>query len=242
MIELYVFDCDGVIIDSAADLADGVNEMLSHFSLPRLPEETLVSFVGNGARKLVERAVRRAGGRADADVEEMLRWYVAFYEAHPVRKTTLYPGIRALLGSLKAKGRKVAMLTNKPSKIASEILETLGVAEFFDSVAGPELVPNPKPSPDGLSYTLSLLNGRFSKEMDARNVVMVGDSCVDVQTGRAFGCMTVGITGGIGDTAALLAERPDVSLGLAADLGPHIDFLSRADALDADSLRAEFGR
>ncbi len=222
MIDVFVFDLDGVIIDSAADLAGGVNKMLSHFSLKTLDEKLLVSFVGNGAKKLVERALfASTDGKIPTESEDfntMFKWYVDFYEQNPVNKTVLYPKIDELLKNLFEKEKKIALLTNKPSKIATKILQKFEILQFFHCVSGPEQVKNLKPNPEGLVYTLQKINEKSNKTYTKDNVIMVGDSSVDIKAGKAFGCKTAGITGGIGNTQSLLAEKPDIVLKFAFEL------------------------
>ncbi len=229
MIDVFIFDLDGVIIDSSADLAFGVNEMLVHFGFAPLPEKTLISFVGNGARKLVERALFASShGKIGADFdkfEEALLWYVAFYFENPVKKTILYPRVRFLLENLQNRGKKNALLTNKPAKIAKKILDILDVSQFFDSVAGPELILQKKPAPDGIFYSLEQINKKYCMNYTTKNAIMIGDSAVDMQAGKSAHCLTAGVTGGLGNKEKLIFEKPDIILNFAGDLIEKIDWL-----------------
>ena len=238
MIDVYVFDCDGVIIDSAEDIADSANAALEHFGYWKVPDEKLISFVGDGAKNLVRRALdfslasgfslsKSADRKAcDSAVESVLAWYKEYYYSHSVIKTTLYPGIRGLLETLRAKNKKIGMLTNKPAAIAEKILRAFEIETYFDCVTAPENIKNMKPSPEGLFFTLKKINEKYSARFLPENVIMLGDSAVDIIAGKSFGCKTCAITGGIGSKEKLLAENPDFSFPLASEIEKYIDALS----------------
>ena len=104
-IRAVIFECDGVVIDSGADMADAMNATLGHFGMKQLSEKEIVSFVGNGARMLVMRAVKSSIGFAGMNasdipperMKQILDWYTEYYYAHAVERTVLYPGYAELL-------------------------------------------------------------------------------------------------------------------------------------------------
>ena len=207
---LVVFDLDGTLIDSSADLAAAVNGTLARIApdAPPLPPERIRSFVGHGARQLVERALAEAGLPQRA--EEVLPVFLEVYRAHMLDRTRLYPGVAEALASLRS-GYRLAVLTNKPGDMSRAILEGLGVARAFARICGPEDVPARKPDPAGLL--------RLMEEAGAgpEDTAMVGDSAVDIRTGRGAGVLTVGVSYGL-DPEGLRAHPPDVLLDDLRDL------------------------
>ena len=200
---LVVFDLDGTLIDSTADLAAAVNATLARIApaAPALPLDRIRSFVGHGAGTLVARALAEAG--LPARPEEVLPVFLEVYRRGMLNETTLYPGVAEGLDLLE--GYALAVLTNKPGDMARAILEGLGVAGRFARICGPEDVPARKPDPAGLRWLMA--EAGAGPEATA----MVGDSPVDVRTGREAGVLTVGVSYGL-DPEGLRAEPPDVML------------------------------
>jgi phosphoglycolate phosphatase len=200
---LVVFDLDGTLIDSTADLAVAVNATLARVApgSPPLPLDRIRSFVGHGVGMLVARALAEA--RAPARPEEVLPLYLDIYRRGMLNETRLYPGVAEALVLLE--GHALAVLTNKPGDMARAILEGLGVAGRFARICGPEDVPAKKPDPAGLRMLMAEAGAT------AEATAMVGDSAVDVRTGRAAGALTVGVSYGL-DPEGLRAEPPDVML------------------------------
>ena len=127
-----VFDLDGTLAATITDIAASVNRTRTDYGLPELPVDQIVSYTGDGARKLLERSF------ADhpIDWDEGLEKMVAHYYAHPAENTSLYPGVAEGLAALKAAGWKLAVVTNKPGIVAREILKTLDIARFLDDMVG----------------------------------------------------------------------------------------------------------
>jgi phosphoglycolate phosphatase len=214
-VDLVVFDLDGTLVDSAGDLAAAINATLRHFSpaTPPIPLEKVRAFVGDGAAMLVARTL--AAARADVSKEVALPIFLERYEARLLDTTALYPGVRESLDALR--DRTLAVLTNKPGPMSRRILEGLGVASRFARIYGAGDVPAKKPDPAGLHMLLR------DAGIPPAAAVLVGDSAIDVRTGRAAGVRTVGVTYGF-DRASLKATPPDMMIGdlreLAARLGP----------------------
>ena len=184
MARLAVFDLDGTLVDSLLDLHASVNHALAASGLPPRSVDEVRGFVGEGARRLVERAL---GPRTDLLDEVMASWRV-HYEAHLLDRTRPYPGIEDVLAGAR---RTLAVLTNKPAPMARRILEGLGMAQRFAALVGGGDAPR-KPDPAGLR---ALMVGAGAGPGDT---VLVGDSRVDVETGRAAGVRVVAVTWGLG--------------------------------------------
>jgi phosphoglycolate phosphatase len=206
---LVVFDLDGTLVDSAADLAAAVNATLSRLApqAPPLPLDRIRSFVGHGAGTLVARSLAEAG--LPHRPEDVLPLYLEVYRDRMLETTTLYPGVVEALDALG--GHTLAVLTNKPGDMSRAILEGLGVGSRFARICGPEDVPRRKPDPAGLLWLMA------EAGVGPADAAMVGDSPVDVRTGRAAGVLTVGVSYGL-DPEGLRAEPPDALLDDLRDL------------------------
>ena len=240
-IEIYIFDCDGTIIDSGEDIASCVNVSLKEFGYWPVDVNKIITFLGDGTRNLLLRALKSStkdkfnleSEYNRAQFEKVMDFYLKLYHSNPVIKTHLYAGIRELLKVLKSKGKKVVLLTNKPESIARQILKKLEVLEYFDLLVGPETVGadgtllKMKPEPDGLEYALSFINKNEGTSYSKANVIMIGDSAQDILAGKNFGCKTVGCRGGIGDREKLLAANPDLCFSVASEIEKFIDILSK---------------
>src|SRR5512133_1271075 len=132
--DLLIFDLDGTLIDSKLDLAHAVNATRLHMGMTVLDHERVYSYVGNGAPVLIRRAM---GAQAsEPEVQEALEFFLEYYRDHYLDYTKLYPGVREALGRLHAGGKRMAVLTNKPVRVSSAILNGLGVGDHFFQVYG----------------------------------------------------------------------------------------------------------
>ena len=132
--DLLIFDLDGTLIDSKLDLAHAVNATRSHMGMSALDHERVYSYVGNGAPLLIRRAL---GERAtEVQVEEALEFFLEYYREHYLDHTMLYPGVRESLDRFRAAGKRMAVLTNKPVRISTAIVDGLGVGGHFFRVYG----------------------------------------------------------------------------------------------------------
>ena len=239
-IQVYTFDCDGTIINSGEDIADCVNAALKKFGYWEVSTGELISFTGDGARNLILRALARSTKNRfnlesdynKSQFEQVYKYYIDLYHANPVVKTHLYAGIKELLRVLKAKDKRVVLFTNKPETIAVRIFEKLGILEYFDLMIGPETRNsegkpiNLKPATDGLEYAMRELNKKFGADYTKDNFIMIGDSDVDIIAGKAFGCKTVGLRGGIANKEKMMAQNPDLCFSVASEIEKFIDMLS----------------
>lgn len=213
-VKLIVFDLDGTLIDSRLDLVHSVNAALRHIGRPELPDEVIAGYVGDGAPILIQRAL---GGESvdEALVRTGLEFFLSYYREHKLDHTTVYPGIAEALAALQRSSngalRKMAVLSNKPVNPSRAIVEALGLAPFFVQVYGGNSFASKKPDPEGVRQLL--------EENQARpeEAVMVGDSHVDVETGRNAGMWTVGTTYGF-SPHTLDDAQPDITIDTTAEL------------------------
>lgn len=189
-INLVIFDLDGTLIDSRLDLIQSVNAMLVHFKRPELPGEVVASYVGDGAPMLVRRAL---GDPKDHKfVKQALEFFLSYYREHKLDHTVVYEGVPEALKQIQSNGtaRKMAVLSNKPVRPSRAILEALGLAPLFVRIYGGDSFETKKPDPLGVR---TLLNETGTA---AENTLIVGDSSIDVLTGRNAGIATCGVTYG----------------------------------------------
>lgn len=176
---LVVFDLDGTLVDSGADIAESLNRTLADFGLPTVPETTVLGWIGEGVRKLVESAWRHA--RDPTPVDAVMPTFMRHYEACLLRSPRLYPGVREALPALRARGATLALCTNKPAALVAPLLDYLGVVEQFSALLGGDSLPERKPSAAPLLY----LAQRFGQAPS--RCLMVGDSGTDLQAAQAAG-------------------------------------------------------
>ncbi len=187
--EHVVFDLDGTLIDSRADLAQAVNHMLRTLRLPQLSVETVTGYIGEGARMLVKRAL---GPEHEHRLEEGLTIFMAYYGAHLLEHTQLYPGIAEMLRQLKQDAVVLSVLSNKPTAMSRAILNGLGVLSLFDAVLGGDSFSTRKPDPAGLEHV------RRRAGTSPHKLLVVGDSMIDLRTARAAGLDFCGVSWGFG--------------------------------------------
>ncbi len=171
-----VFDLDGTLIDSLADLADSANEMVQSYGGERLAVTEVADMVGEGAKQLVQRAL--AAANLPVDPADGLQRFLEIYDRRLLNHSEPYRGIPDALAHL-SRRHALAVLTNKPTALSNKILTELGLSEFFDRVIGGDGPYPRKPSPDGLLALMA--------DAPARATALVGDSPVDEETARAAG-------------------------------------------------------
>ena len=213
-IQLLIFDLDGTLIDSRLDLVHSVNATLRHMQRPELPDDVIASYVGDGAPALIGRAL---GNEANDEklVRSGLEYFLSYYREHKLDHTRLYEGIPEAMAAIEKSGngqpRKMAVLTNKPVVPSRAIVDALGLGRFFSLVYGGNSFPTKKPDPQGAQTILREMG------FGPTETLIVGDSGVDIQTGRNTGTWTCGVTYGFAPHT-LLDPAPDVVLDQPVEL------------------------
>ena len=211
-IKLIIFDLDGTLIDSRLDLVHSVNATLRHFKRPELPGEVIASYVGDGAPVLIRRAL--GDPKDEASVKTAVEYFLAYYRVHKLDHTHVYHGIPETLAAVRNSNgvrRQMAVLSNKPVHPSRVIVEALGLAQFFVHVYGGNSFPTKKPDPLGARTLLDQTQTR------SEEALIVGDSSVDVITGRNAGLWTCGVTYGFAPHT-LCEAPPDVVVDTPKEL------------------------
>lgn len=208
-----IFDLDGTLVDTLADIAAAMNHVLEQSGLPTHSVEAYKNFIGMGARVLVHRALPAS---SDHDEDRYLDAFRERYVSHLTERSAPYPGIPELLRKLQERGYPMSVLSNKPHEPTQRLVAALFPASVFYTVQGHRTGVALKPEP---AEAL-----RLCREMSARRCVFVGDSEVDMKTARAASMTAIGVAWGLRPPDALKAagadviiEKPEQLLELIAD-------------------------
>ncbi|MFC7515792.1 phosphoglycolate phosphatase [Herbaspirillum sp. GCM10030257] len=188
-IRAAIVDLDGTMIHTAPDFLVAVNRMRSDLGLGPLDIETITHFVGKGTENLMRRVLAVDYGPDEVDIHfpQALASYQRHYLAINGDYSKLYPGVREGLDALKAKGLRLACVTNKPIAFAVPLLERTGLRGYFELVYGGDSLPKKKPDP------LPLLTVCKDFGLRPEEVVAIGDSSNDAQAARAAGCRVLNV-------------------------------------------------
>ena len=186
--QCVVFDLDGTLADTIRDIAASVNRTRLDYGLPEQPIDLIVSYTGDGARKLLERSFFDHPIEWDEGLQKMIRHY---YE-HPAENTSLYPGVAEGLAKLKAAGWKLAVVTNKPGIVAREILKTLDIARYLDDIIGGNDGFPLKPDPAVMFHLMK----KYGTEPE--NSWVLGDNHTDMNSAAKAGMNGIYATWGFG--------------------------------------------
>lgn len=199
--KLVIFDLDGTLLDTIADLAAATNAALSAFGFPTHRQTSIRTFVGNGISKLLERSLPEEN-RNEENIALLRSVFFPYYDAHNAELTTPYPGITDMLALLNSKGLKLAIASNK-YQLATEKLVTHYFPDIpFLSVLGQRTDVPIKPNPQIVRDILSVAC------VSPEEVLYVGDSGVDMQTGRNAGIDTIAISWGFRSREELQTYSP----------------------------------
>jgi len=206
-----IFDLDGTLIDSLADLGDAVNRVLARRGFATHPGDAYRMFVGDGAAVLMRRALPPEA-RDAATHQECLQAFLQDYGRNWNVKTRPYPGIGPLLDELAGRGLKLAVFSNKPDFATQDCVAALLPSWSFDMVLGQREGRPPKPDPAGA------LDIARHLEVAPGQTMFVGDSAVDVRTALAAGMLSVGACWGFRGSGELRAAGARVLIEHPAEL------------------------
>ncbi len=201
------FDLDGTLIDSAPDLALAVNLTLEQLDRPSFEESIIRSWVGNGAKVLIERALSGSSQidhTLDQDLaEQALAIFLSLYQQHLCVKSQLYPRVKETLQALKDKGICLALITNKPERFIQELLQGLGIDHFFSLCLGGDSLAEKKPSALPLLHTCQTLGVHKDR------CIMIGDSKNDILAAQAASMRSIALSYGYNYDEDISVYAPD---------------------------------
>ena len=216
------FDLDGTLVDSAPGLTAAVDNALYALELPMAGEERVVTWIGNGADVLIQRALtwarqeraalRASQGKPSVDHDDipqaeqqtiLRKLFDRYYGEVAEEGSFLFPAVADTLGALHAKGLPLALVTNKPTPFVAPILASLDIAKYFTVVIGGDDVKNKKPHPEPLLMVAEKLG------LAPTELLFVGDSRNDIQAAKAAGCRSIGLTYGYNYGEPISQSEPD---------------------------------
>ena len=215
-IKAAIFDMDGTLINSLEDLADSTNETMEHYHFPKHTLDEYRYFVGNGARKLIERALPKEKSENAEFVSEVLEFYNKIYEQHTTIKTKMYDGIAELLAKLAELKIPLGVCTNKQQFAADEIAEKI-LPPVFSRVVGDIKGQPRKPDP-----TKVLEIARQFKVQPAE-VAYFGDTSVDMETAHNAGFLSIGVSWGFRPKEELIKSGAEIIINHPSEIWNYVD-------------------
>lgn len=216
MKKAVIFDLDGTLADTIASITYCGNLALSRFGLPSFGEEDYKHFVGDGAAMLIRRALLAAGDERLEHFDEVYETYLEIFAKDCMYQVKPYEGICALLEELKRLSVRIAVLSNKPDRDSLRVVEALFGKGYFDFVQGQRADIPRKPDPAGVYRIMEAF------VLPAGDFLYVGDSGVDMKTGRAAGIFTVGVLWGFRDREELVENGADAVISKPLELLSHL--------------------
>ena len=205
-----IFDLDGTLTDTLDSLEYSVNETMKQIHMPQITKEQCRDFVGNGAKVLIEKALKAGGDEALDRLDEAMEVYGRVFDENCTYKVVPYKGIERMLETLKKQGIRLAVLSNKPDRQVGHVIKEIFGEGIFDWIQGQkEGVPR-KPDPSAALDIADRLGAEIAE------TAYIGDSEVDAATGKNAGLKTIGVLWGFRDRKTLetagadhLIERPE---------------------------------
>lgn len=189
--DTIIFDLDGTLVDTAPDLTSALNHVLASAGRQAVALEEVRHMVGFGARAMIFKGLDHTGGRLpEIEIEFLHRRFLDYYRHNISAHSLPYPGAVALLEAFKAAGKALGICTNKPTALAEQLLEELGLDEYFAAVVGGDAVTASKPDPEHLEAVIGSLGGR------RKSSLFIGDSEVDLLAGQAINVAVILLTHG----------------------------------------------
>jgi phosphoglycolate phosphatase len=198
-VELMIFDFDGTLVQSGEDIANSVNYSLATLNLPTIDKEKILTFIGDGVGKLIERATGEAGR---VYRERALEIFSEHYDRHMLDHADLYPGVYDLLQHFK--GKRKIILTNKRFRFTEKMAAALNILDFFEEIIGADSTPFIKPDPQ---LTEEILK-RYPAEK--KNTIIIGDGVNDIMLAKKSGIKSCCFLNGLGKRDDLISFNPDI--------------------------------
>ncbi|MDY3769458.1 MAG: HAD family hydrolase [Lachnospiraceae bacterium] len=217
MKKAVIFDLDGTLTNTLKSLWKSTNMALATAGLPPHEIDSYKYFAGNGAKELIRKSLIADGDTELVHFDSVMEAYNRIFEEYCMYEVKPYDGIRELLKALKEKGLHLAVNSNKPQPRTVDVVEEIFGKDTFDLLVGQCEERRRKPAPDGVNYILEQLH------LNREDVLYIGDTCTDMQTGKSAGVFTVGALWGFRDRQELVENHADAIIEKPLDLLQYID-------------------
>ncbi|MDD4689365.1 MAG: HAD family hydrolase [Eubacteriales bacterium] len=212
MYKCCLFDLDGTILDTVTTIAHYGNKALAKFNLPSAPVKEYNYFAGDGSRILTERMLMYVDAYDEKLHDELWHTYMSEYDKDPYYLTSVFDGMMETIDTLKSMGVKVGVITNKPQFAAQSVVDKFYGPDIFEICIG---VTDGRPTKPDPTVTLEAVQGLGLKPEEC---VFVGDTCVDIQTGKNAGMLTVGVLWGFRPLEELEQNGADIIAHKPSDI------------------------
>lgn len=216
--DLVMFDLDGTLIETAPEICDAVNDTLARFDLPAVGQQQVDDWIGHGTRELLISALADAGKTDVAAIRasDSLTLIAAEFDKHYQRRcgtrSHLYPQVRETLTTLRARGVKLAVVTNKEGRYTAAVLDAHQLTPLFDRVVSGDTLARKKPDPMGIHSCLTEF------KTPVHRALFVGDSSIDVATARNAGVQVWALPYGYNMGQPIARSEPDRLIADCSDL------------------------
>ena len=217
MKKAVIFDLDGTLTNTLKSLWKSTNMALATAGLPPHEIDSYKYFAGNGAKELIRKSLIADGDTELVHFDSVMEAYNRIFEEYCMYEVKPYDGIPELLKALKEKGLHLAVNSNKPQPRTVDVVEEIFGKDTFDLLVGQCEERRRKPAPDGENYILEQLH------LNKEDVLYIGDTCTDMQTGKSAGVFTVGALWGFRDRQELVENHADAIIEKPLELLQYID-------------------
>ena len=217
MKKAVIFDLDGTLTNTLKSLWKSTNMALATAGMPPHEIDSYKYFAGNGAKELIRKSLIADGDTELVHFDSVMEAYNRIFEEYCMYEVKPYDGIPELLKALKEKGLHLAVNSNKPQPRTVDVVEEIFGKDTFDLLVGQCEERRRKPAPDGVNYILEQLH------LNKEDVLYIGDTCTDMQTGKSAGVFTVGALWGFRDRQELVENHADAIIEKPLELLQYID-------------------
>lgn len=217
MKKAVIFDLDGTLTNTLKSLWKSTNMALATAGLPPHEIDSYKYFAGNGAKELIRKSLIADGDAELVHFDSVMEAYNRIFEEYCMYEVKPYDGIPELLKALKEKGLHLAVNSNKPQPRTVDVVEEIFGKDTFDLLVGQCEERRRKPAPDGVNYILEQLH------LNKEDVLYIGDTCTDMQTGKSAGVFTVGALWGFRDRQELVENHADAIIEKPLELLQYVD-------------------
>jgi len=207
--ELFIFDFDGTLVDTSRDILAAVNYIRNEYALDHFSFKEAAEYIGVGQKALIEGIVSE---KNEVDIDEAVELFRNYYESNLTKYACFYPGVENVLQELTNKGKKLAIFSNKYSYYIEEILGVIDSQFYFEIILGADNAPARRPDPAGIGQIKD-----FTK-VSLEDIVMIGDSELDIFAGKSAGVSTVGCLYGFGKDEVLKSAEAEYYIDDFQDL------------------------